>query len=260
METAIARANGNMTFEDMQKQAALIVKSGFLPPQINSAEKALTIMLTGKELGLGLMESLRSINVVQGRPCMAAQLILGLCHRTGQVEDCKIVEEAGKCSVMLKRKGQSPYTSVFTMEDAKKLGLANKDNWIKQPQNMLKWRAISAACRVVFPDAISGIYTPEEISDNLPEVQEVKEAHIEAKPSCENADLDPKNIPDEKLGEWIVPFGKAKGLMLKEALNKETSTNPAAGLEYLQWCAESEKVAPEYREIISRFLKVMELA
>ena len=49
------------------------------------------------------------------------------------------------------------------MATAAQLGLADKDNWRKQPKVMRKWRAVAACARVVFSDVITGLYTPEEM-------------------------------------------------------------------------------------------------
>jgi hypothetical protein len=53
------------------------------------------------------------------------------------------------------------------MADASAMGLVGKDNWKKQPVVMLKWRAISACCRVVFPDVIQGMYMTEELNPDV---------------------------------------------------------------------------------------------
>lgn len=257
MTTEITKkAENGTSFEDMHKMSVLLVKSGFLPQAIKTPEQALTIMLTGKELGLGFMESLRSINVVQGKPCMSAQLLLGLCYRTGQVEKASFKEETAlKCVFILQRKGSPEYVSTFTIEDAKRMNLAGKDNWVKQPTTMLKWRAVSAACRIVFPDAISGVYTPEEIQDNLPEV--VAEPEQVLSPSDQNAQIKGDDIPDSELGNWVMPLGKYQEKRLIEIIGEVTETGKAKGYEYLQWLAENGK-NPEYTGIIKRFLTVID--
>src|SRR3990167_2702507 len=109
------RVEENISFDQMKERANMLVKSGFLPSTVNTAEKALTIMLTGKELGLGFMESLRSINVVQGKPCMSAQLLLGLCYRTKRVETAYFEKQSSlEVIFILKRIGNKPYRAVWT--------------------------------------------------------------------------------------------------------------------------------------------------
>ena len=168
----------NMTPEQLRERADLLIKSGFIPNSINTPEKAVTIILTGRELGLGFMESLRSINVIQGKPSLSAQLMVALCQRTGQLEDLKVEEKPGSCTVTVKRKGvPTPHTYSFNLDQAKSLGLLLKDNWQKQPATMLRWRAIAGNLRVTFADAICGIYTEDEVEDMTVE-KRVKEEEI----------------------------------------------------------------------------------
>jgi hypothetical protein len=262
-----------MSFSDMREQANLLVKSGFLPTAIKTPEQALTIMLTGKELGIGLMESLRSINVIQGKPTMSAQLLLGLCYRTGQVEKAYVKESTSeKCVFVIQRKGNPEYVCAFTMQDARSLGLSEKDNWKKQPATMLQWRATSKACRLMFPDAICGLYTPEEIAEGVDvienpqtgtvEVVEIHEAPKEipapALASSEVPTPKAEDISEDKLGEWSFPMGKYKGMPLKVVIQQTTENGKAVGMEYLSWAA--EKLSnDEWRTIIQRYLKSVDV-
>lgn len=259
MNTELQRKTEHgMSFSDMASMAHTLLKSGFLPHAIKTPEQALTIMVTGKELGLGFMESLRSINVIQGKPTMSAQLLLGLCYRTKEVEKAYCEEESEqKCVYVLQRKGSPEYKSVFTIQDAQRMGLAGKDNWKKQPATMLKWRAISAACRVVFPDAISGVYTPEEIADSVTiETVNGEPAVTEVHTPEDKEERQGDEIPDDQLANWVMPKGKYAGLRLIEIYGQQTDTGKAVGREYLEWCAENLKTA-SYKGLIERFLQVM---
>lgn len=272
MTTELVKAQNGASFEQMKEQANLLVKSGFLPSAIKTPEQALTIMLTGKELSLGMMESLRSINVVQGKPCMSAQLLLGLCYRTKEVEQAFFEKQSpSEVVFVLKRRGEPAYKAVWTMDRAKALGLAGKDNWNKQPQTMLQWRAISEACRLKFPDAICGLYTPEEIADGvdvaenpqtgeiiIKEIQEIpNEIPQEPQsPKEENATTHEDDIPDDQLGNWRMPLGKYKGKRLIEIISEITASGKNKGLEYLEWYAENG-LNPKWVNVISRFLKIL---
>jgi hypothetical protein len=65
-------------WELMMKQAAILRKSGFLPAAIKTDAQAVAIIQAGRELGLGVMEALRSINVIQGKPTLSAELMAAL--------------------------------------------------------------------------------------------------------------------------------------------------------------------------------------
>lgn len=154
-------------FEMVVKQADVLVKSGFLPASIKTPQQAIAIIMAGYELGIQPWQALTTINVIQGKPSISPQLMLALIQRSGQVEDIAIDGDENMCTVSMKRKGQSVHTETFTMEDAVRMQLAGKDNWKKQPGTMLKWRAVAACARVVFPDAILGLYTPEEMGADV---------------------------------------------------------------------------------------------
>jgi hypothetical protein len=150
-------------WQAMKEQANVLIKSGFLPSTINTPEKALAIALSGRELGIGFMESIRSINVIQGKPTISPQLMLARAYQTKEVEDVKIDSTDKRCIVTIKRKGKTPITSEFGVKEATDLGLMSKDNYRKQPKTMFMWRALAANLRVTFPDVTSGLYTPEEM-------------------------------------------------------------------------------------------------
>lgn len=148
----------------MVQQANVLVKSGFLPVAVNTPEKAIAIMQKGKELGIGAMEALSSINVIQGKPSVSPQLMLALARRTGELEDLKMETNEKGSTVTVKRKGQSAFTCTFGVKEATDLGLMAKDNYKKQAGTMFQWRALAANLRITFPDAISGLYLVEEMT------------------------------------------------------------------------------------------------
>jgi hypothetical protein len=50
---------------------------------------------------------------------------------------------------------------------AVKQGLTNNRNWKQMPRQMLRARVLTMGLRAVYPDAISGIYSPDELADNM---------------------------------------------------------------------------------------------
>lgn len=151
----------------IREQATMMVKSGFLPNSIRTAEQAIAIITLGRELGIPMWASVNTINVIQGKPTISPQLMLALINRSGQLDNMNIEGDATAYTVTMTRKGRDPHTEVFTLQDAATMGLSGKDNWKKQPGTMLKWRAVAACCRVVFADVILGLYTPEEMGADV---------------------------------------------------------------------------------------------
>jgi hypothetical protein len=150
-------------WEAMKEQAGMLVKTGFLPPSIKTAEQAVAIIMTGRELNIPPMAALNNINVIQGKPTISPQLMLALINRSRQLENLEVVTGAEGAIVTMKRRGRAPYVARFGPEEAKKMGLAGKDNYSKQAGTMYQWRAVAMAARTVFPDDILGLFTPEEM-------------------------------------------------------------------------------------------------
>ena len=152
----------------MKDQAGLIVKSGLAPKSVDSPEKALVIILTGRELGIPAMVALRKISVINGNPTLQAELMLAMCLQRIRGFKHKILsEDEDHCTFWAARPtdggGVIEYTGSFTSEDAKKAGLLSKQTWQVYRGAMLRARAISLTLRVVAPDVIMGLYTPDEM-------------------------------------------------------------------------------------------------
>lgn len=150
----------------MEKLAKVATGSGYAG---KTEIQAMFVMLKGFELGISPMQALDGITVIQNKTTVSPQLMLALINRSGELADIKITSDATRAEVTMTRKGRSPHVETFTMANATSMGLAGKDNWKKQPAVMLKWRAVSACARVVFPDVIQGMYTPEEMGAEVSE-------------------------------------------------------------------------------------------
>ena len=121
---------------------------------------------------LGKVQANTSIK--QGKPALLSDALVGICYQYGLVRSLTVTESTNdRCTVVAQRNDEpadKSHTFTFTWQMAEQMGLV-KGNWRKQPANMLKKRARSFICREVFPEAISGLYTIDEMADysQLPE-------------------------------------------------------------------------------------------
>jgi hypothetical protein len=149
--------------------------------------------------------------------------MLALIEQSKLLEDISITGDAKSCTVMMKRRGRSPHTFTFTMEDAKALGLADKSNYRTQPKVMLQWRAIGACSRIVFPDVIMKLYTPDEMGadvtiteDGGMEVVNTETGEIvEAAPVVEDAPL-PFSQDRPRIEQFVARMSDAYGVTAPE--------------------------------------------
>jgi hypothetical protein len=142
--------------------------SGLMIDFVNPAE-VMAAIAYGHELGLGPMQSLQSLDVIQGKPTLKPETMRALIRAAGH---SLVRVEATNEQVTFRGKRRDTgdeETVTYTIEDARALGLAGKDNWRKQPRAMLTARATSEIARSLFSDVIMGAgYTPEEMGDDPP--------------------------------------------------------------------------------------------
>lgn len=161
--------------------AMLVAQSAMLQPSLRGRpEDVFAIMLAGMELGLGPMQALRSISIIQGRPAMNAELMVGLAKQNPRCKYFRLVESTNERAVYetLQEGSPEPERSEYTMDDARREGLANKDNWKRMPAQMLRARASSALARLAYQDSVLGIVAREEMGQEAVDV-----AYEEVKPS-----------------------------------------------------------------------------
>lgn len=170
--------------ETVEKVAEKLHQSGLFSGR-NKAQLAVIIM-QGHELGLGTMQAVNGIFVVDGKPSLSAQLAVSLVQRSGQAEYFRVAESSpASATAATIRKDDPTRTEIkvtWTIEDAKKAGLLSKQNWTKYPQRMLEARAMMALARQVYPDVLMGLYAPEELEDSAEEP--VARARIEEQPTA----------------------------------------------------------------------------
>lgn len=154
--------------------AGRLVNTDFVPVAYKGKpDQVLACLAYGEEISLGPMQALQSIDVIQGKPTLKPEamraLILGAGHSLVRVES---TDES--CTFRGKRRDNGDEETVtFTIEQARRLGLTDKDNWRKQPKAMLTARCTGEIARSLFPDVIRGAsYTPEEMGDDTPHEDE----------------------------------------------------------------------------------------
>jgi hypothetical protein len=182
--------------------ASRAFKSGLLPVGIKSPEAASIIALKAWELGLPPMMAFSHIHIINGKPTLSAELMQSLARKNLPGLQISILETTDlKASVRLCRpeKNSQPVTFSFNIEDAKKAGLLTKDVWKNYPKAMLFSRCISAALRMVCPDALMGVsYTPEELGSEVNEGGNVIET------THRPVDTVPAEPPKEGPPEWLL--------------------------------------------------------
>lgn len=177
------------SFEGAWEMAQIVAKSR-LAPSIQTPEAAFVVMALGSDMGMSLSQSLRGIQVIDGKACPTADCLVACVLSSGKAEYFWEVETTKEKSVWeTKRKGESrPRRSVFTIEDARLAGLIRPNSgWSKFPERMLKARAKAFLVRDVYPDLALGLLTPDELEDD-----NVLREPIRAQVIVESAAIEPQ--------------------------------------------------------------------
>lgn len=195
-----------------------LAMAGLLPSGLRGKPSdVLAVILYGAELGIGPVQALQGIYIVQGRPVVAAQTWLALLRTRGH--RAKVVENTDTtCTVELQR-GDTGEThrETFTLDDAKKANLTGKDVWKSYPKRMLLARAVANAARFLAPEVILGMAAEGEVFDDERPVltAEQLEAPVVASPSETLAQV--QALADELASEGLEKAPEAEPAMVWEA-------------------------------------------
>lgn len=131
-------------------------------------QAVLMSLMAGREMGLAAMASLRAIQIIDGKPTMAADLMRALVLRSGAAAYFRCVARTDTHSTWETQRGDDPPMSLtFTMDDARQAGVVRPGSgWARFPADMLVARASSKLARLVYPDILHGVYLPEELREN----------------------------------------------------------------------------------------------
>lgn len=152
---------------DVGRLSTAIAATEFVPKSYRGKSDAvMATILHGRELGLGPMTALAITDSIQGRPTLSAEGARALYYAAGH-ELVFIESTSARCEVKGRRAGTSEWTTVvWTLDDARGGGLLGKDVWKAHPRRMLQARASAELIRLVAPDVLHGMATPEEIDED----------------------------------------------------------------------------------------------
>jgi len=207
------------TFEETMRIGRAVVASGLAPAALigklegdDAAAAVAVAIMSGAELGLKPMVSLRSFTVINGRPALYGDGLINVVRMSGKVAYLRTgcEERGGKmvgyCEAKRLDTGEEKRVE-FSQGDAERAGLwqtkatvikwnkwdkkneekPNDSPWYRFPQRMLAWRAAGYCLRELFGDVLGGIRDefeareiadPEEMRDITPTTEPV-----EAKPT-----------------------------------------------------------------------------
>ena len=180
--------------------------------------------------GKAPLELAKTYHIIEGKLTMRADAMLGRYLTTGGKVKLLVRSDTEVRAIWSKDGNDVEIAS--TLEEFKNNGIALsakgglKDNWRKFPKQMLTARNVSEAVRLLAPQIISGIYTPEEVSDfssqDKPLPKPVEYQRIETKPEVV---VDPAQAVIARLDEVLAKYEPhASNYLIEKKLLREGQT------------------------------------
>ncbi len=207
------------TFEETWRVARAVFVAGLAPEALvkgkdgDDAISAVAVsIMSGAELGLKPMVSLRSFTVINGKPALYGDGLINVVRQSGKVAylrtgcDERSGQMVGWCEAKRSDTGEDKRVE-FSQDEAVRAGLwatnptvrrkvwennqqvwkdvPNDTTWARYPQRMLAWRAAGYCLRELFGDVLGGIrdeFEAREIAD-LDEMRVVSPPAAESKPT-----------------------------------------------------------------------------
>jgi len=159
------------TLDEAWRLAGALAHSGMTPKAYGADQNKIMVgIMAGAEVGLTPFAALQSIAVIGNNPSLWGDGALALIQASGLLEDMEEMDDGNVATCRLNRVGRAtPIVRSFSMEDAKKAGLAGKSGpWSQYPARMRQMRARAFALRDGFSDVLKGLHIAEEARDYQP--------------------------------------------------------------------------------------------
>lgn len=179
------------SFAEAERFAKIIADSDLAPKDYKGKPgNVLIAMQWGSELGIKPLQALQSIAVINGRPSIWGDALIAIAQNHPDCEWIKETDDGHTATCTVKRKNHEPHTVSFSMDDAKKAGLSDKQGpWSQYPARMRQMRARAFALRDKFSDALKGFQCVEESIDLPPEKEITVLDDITAKLSAPKVEI-----------------------------------------------------------------------
>jgi hypothetical protein len=150
----------------IQVMGEMIAGSGMFG--CTKTEQGMVLAMQCLAEGKAPLELAKTYHIIEGKLSMRADAMLGgYLSRGGKV---KWTERSDKRVAAIWTCDGNDLEIAITFDEMVKNGVAGpankiKQNWQRFPRQMLTARCISEAVRLLMPQIVSGIYTPEEVID-----------------------------------------------------------------------------------------------
>lgn len=183
---ALAAPEASSFDVELQRATALARAGDVLPRAYRDRPGALLLVdQWARTRGIDTLTAIQTVAFIDGKPVVDAAMQRALAERAGyEVKVLAVTDE--HAVVAIYRGGAELGREVYTLDDAKRAGLAQRDNWKKNPRNMMVARASTNALKFYAPSVLLGLGLAE---DETPEPLEQLVAQPDPQPEVEGEDI-----------------------------------------------------------------------
>lgn len=192
---------------DMQTMAKAIASSGLFG--MKTPEQALALMLVAQAENQHPATITQDYDIIQGKACRKTHSVMARFQQMGgKIEWHQLTDKIADATFSHASGGTLRMS--WTIEQATKAGLTNKDNWKNYPRAMLRARLIAEGVRAVFPAAIGGMLVAEEAGDMTIVEKDMGTVERVVESSRQSLDAYPQDRFDENLPKWRAAIAAGK--------------------------------------------------
>jgi len=180
-------ANATETFEGIEKLAALMGKMATMPAHLaGKPADCFRIVVQAAKWRMDPFAVAECTALVHGKMCYEGKLVAAVLQSMGAIEgrlqyDITGTGQAASIVVTGTPRGGKPCSVRGSVKDWRTTG-ANSP-WDKQPETMLVYRGTRQWARLFAPEAVLGVYTPDEARDG--ETREIEGIVIDSQPAVD---------------------------------------------------------------------------
>ena len=230
------------SLDEAMRYSQAIADAGIVP---DSFKRQPANILVAQEIAKALQESvwvtMSEMSIISGRPSFSAKFMRSRVRQAGHKLREYFDEETGTAKAVIIRSDDPEFehTSKWNRAKAEQHGLWGKGHWKKNPELMLKNRALSEVVREACYEVMGGVaYTPDEVQDFAPEpkqYQATRQPQPQPEPQAPQGNsaqdrlanaLGATPANDEDAGVWAERIAEANSEQELMELYATASTNP----------------------------------
>lgn len=179
--------------DNLEKMGVYIAQSGLFG--IKNPTQAVALMLISQAEGRHPASAAIDYHIIDGRPALKSDTMLARFQTSGGTVNWEEYTDKRVAASFAHPKSPKPVLVDWDINRAKQAGLGDKKSWKMYPRAMLRARVISEGVRTVYPAVLGGMYTPEEVTDFVPEPL--------PEPAAERTDPQPEDDITAKFEELV---------------------------------------------------------